>query len=168
MFLASALVLAIACLTSAAANHPVLLEKVESINFKEVNGVNYRLPNNSRPNTYEISLVTRIDQANFEFTGFVRIGIVVDRATREIVLHARQLTISRISLARLSGSVPVDVRLLPHTFEIVTEFLKISTDGAILNPGDRLELDIAYTGTLRDDNAGFYRSSYISANGNKM
>lgn len=165
MYLPKALVLVIAGLAIVASEHPLLRHKLESNKLSKVEEINYRLPNTTRPTSYDISLVTRVDLASFEFNGFIRIGIAVDQPTREIVLHARQLTISRVSLARLSGSVPVDVRLQPYEYEIAPEFLRITTYDIILYPGDRLELDIAYSGMLRIDNAGFYRSSYINANG---
>lgn len=135
---------------------------------EQISNVNFRLPNFTYPNSYDIALSTRIDQSKFEFIGRVKIGIVVDYTTREIVLHARQLNISSIRLSRYSGTVPIDIRLLPHSYDVYTEFLRISTDGPILISGDRLLLEISYVGTLRSDNAGFYRTSYVNANGDRM
>lgn len=155
-------------LTIVSASHPFDLRSVDSEVFDKADGdVNYRLPNTTHPETYDISLLTRVDQNNFDFNGVVKIGIVVDQPTREIVLHARQLTVTRVQLARLSGNIPIDIQILPHTYEVVTEFLKITTNGVNLIPGDRLELHIAYSGILREDEMGFYKSSYINTNGTK-
>lgn len=149
------------------AEHPFDMRKVDPSIF-QTNDVNYRLPNHTRPETYDISLFTRIDQGIFDFNGYVRIGIVVAQTTNEIVLHARQLVVSKVRLVRFSGNAPVNVRLLPYAYENVPEFLRIRTDGIDLMAGDRLSLEITYNGTLRTDPHGFYRSSYLNAAGNKL
>lgn len=166
MILLKLLVVFAGCLASALANHPFDFRSVDSDIFNRAD-VNYRLPNYTHPETYDISLFTRVDRNDFEFSGVVKIGIVVDQTTQEIVLHARQLTISRITLLRYSGNTAFPVNTLPHTYDVVPEFLKIKTNGENLLPGDRLELVIAYNGTLRNDEMGFYRSFYTNENGNK-
>lgn len=156
------------CLVIALAKGDLELEpeKLDETLVKQQDGiVNYRLPNDTHPETYDISLLTRVDLGNFEFNGIVRIDIRVDRPTNEIVLHARQLTILRISLAKFSGSVLVNVRILPFAYNAETEFLKITSDGGTLAVGDRLILEISYSGMLRTDVSGFYRSSYINTDG---
>lgn len=129
--------------------------------------VNYRLPNHTHPESYDLAMLTRVDLADFEFTGLMKIRVMVDHTTREIVLHARDLTIKSVRLARFSGTVPVDIRLQPHSYDDDTEFLTITTDGITLTPGDRLLLEIVYTGALRTDGVGFYRASYIDSSGNE-
>lgn len=127
--------------------------------------VNYRLPNTSHPVNYGLSIVTRVDKDAFEFSGNVKIGIVVDRETREIVLHARELTIVNITLGRYRGRVLFDLKLEPFEHDVVTELLSIRTSRAMLFGGDRLQLQINYVGTLRTDRGGFYRSSYVNGDG---
>ncbi len=127
--------------------------------------VNYRLPNNTHPTTYDLSIYTRVDESNFDFTGNVKIGIVVDQQTREIVLHARQLTIVNVTLSRFCNDTQVSVELLPFEYDYVCEFLKIQTNQTVLNENERLILEINYWGTLRDYGAGFYRSNYVDADG---
>lgn len=127
--------------------------------------VNYRLPNNTHPVTYDLSIQTRVDEFDFDFSGHVNIGIVVDAQTREIVLHARQLTIVNVTLSRLRNNVPVQVVLLPFEYDVVPEFLKIRANRTVFNRNDRLTLDIHYVGTLRNDGGGFYRSSYWGDDG---
>lgn len=150
------------------AEHPFDTRAVDPSIFVRANDINYRLPNHTHPETYDISLSTRVDKNIFDFNGFVRIGIVVDQTTNEIVLHARQLVVSNVRLVRFSGSVPIDVRLSPHNYEVVPEFLRIRTDNINLMAGDRLSLEITYSGTLRADEAGFYRSSYTNKAGARM
>lgn len=169
MFVPTAVWLAaiVGCFAAANAAHPFDTRKVDPSIFNRATNVNYRLPNHTHPETYDIQLVTRVDRSDFAFNGFVRIGIVVDQATNEIVLHTRQLVISGVKLLRLAGNVAIEIRLQPYQIDVVPEFLKIRTDGQVLNAGDRLVLEINYSGTLRTDNGGFYRSSYINSDGSK-
>lgn len=125
-----------------------------------IDGANYRLPNNTHPESYDISLVTRVDVEDFDFSGLVKIRIVVDHPTREIVLHARQLVITNVKLTKALGLI--EVKTLPFKYDNVREFLKIPIDGVDLNTGDRLRLDISYHNTLRKDGGGFYRSFYTN------
>lgn len=125
------------------------------------NIVNYRLPNTTHPVSYDISIVSRVDENSFDFSGSVNIEIVVDEATREIVLHARQLTIVNITLRRYGGQSLFELMLNPFEYDVVTEFLTIRANRSILNEGDRLQLQINYVGQLRNDRGGFYRSSYM-------
>lgn len=133
------------------------------VDLERQQNVNYRLPNNTHPETYDISITTRIDLDDFAFTGRVTIGIVVDYPTSEIVVHARQLNISTVSL-RQRGR---EVRIRPFTYDAVPEFLTIKSDENAFSVGDRLELVVTYNGTLRTDDSGFYRSAYTNTNGNK-
>lgn len=131
------------------------------------NGVNYHLPNNTHPETYDLSLWTRVDAEDFDYVGTVKIGIVVDEPTREIFLHYRQLIVTNVTLTRLNGSAQTNIPILPYTYDLVPEFLQIATNEIDLNAGDRLILEINYFGTLSNDLRGFYRSSYINSKGTK-
>lgn len=132
-------------------------------------GINYRLPNNTHPETYDISLFTRVDIEDLDFSGLVKIGIVVDHPTHEIVLHARQLVISNVRLFRAVGFIGfIEVKTLPFNYDNIREFLKIPTDRVDLNTGDRLRLEISYHGILRRDGGGFYRSIYTNSLLNRM
>lgn len=127
--------------------------------------VNYRLPNTSHPVSYDLTIWSRVDLGEFNFSGNVRITIVVDEMTHEIVLHARQLNIVNIKLGKYHGTNLVNLELCPFAYDNVPEFLKIRTNSSILNRGDRLLLNIDYIGVLRNDRGGFYRSSYLDRNG---
>lgn len=124
----------------------------------------YRLPNETRPESYDISLITRVDQAQFDFLGTVKIDIFVVNTTRNVTVHARQLNIKAVQLFDAFGR---PVELLPWTYNKVTEFLTIPTKNADLWQGARYHLLIDYTGDLRTDNGGFYRASYVNAMGTR-
>lgn len=134
--------------------------------FQNQNGsIEYRLPNNTRPLSYDLSIFTRIDLSIFDFSGVVKIKIAVSQLTQEIVLHARQLTIVNVTLTKIRSEFSEDVSLLPYSYNPVPEFLRIHTNGTDLNAGDELLLRIDYVGVLREDRGGFYRSSYENVDG---
>ena len=109
---------------------------------------NYRLPNDTKPETYDITIITTVDQAvdgddgtNFNFNGIVKINIKVLEDTTKITLHARQLTIDNIELKDGNTNIATD----PHDYQIVPEFLVIPTK-TTLQKDKNYELTIEYTG----------------------
>lgn len=126
--------------------------------------VSYRLPNTTHPISYDVSWLSRVDLNEFDFSGHVKIEIVVDVDTREIVLHSKQLKLTNINLKKLLPSDFVDLPLQPLTYDTGREFVYIRTDGPLLRTGDHLSLEISFVGTLRTDN-GFYRTSYVANDG---
>lgn len=130
--------------------------------------VKYRLPNHTHPETYDLSLRTRIDLGDFDYQGIVKIGIVVDEPTRQIVLHKSHLTVLNVKLTRLSGPTPVEVPLLPHIFNAMTELLTILTNGITFNSGERLVLEISFTNSITiGGGVGFFSYSYRDSTDNK-
>lgn len=127
--------------------------------------VNYRLPNNTKPETYDISITTDIAIGIFDFSGSVKIGVRALDKTDSITLHQRKLKIDQISLETEFGKI---VRILPASYDPVTEFLTIFTTDEPLLPANLYFLTIQYKGTLRDDMGGFYRSSYTNSDGKKV
>lgn len=124
----------------------------------------YRLPNDTIPEKYNISLITRVDRAQFDFLGNVKIDIFVVNATRQVTVHTRQLTIISVRLSNDSGR---ELDLLPWYSNVENEFLTIQTQNIDLVKGQRYILEIQYTGTLRTDYGGFYRSSYLNDRGTR-
>lgn len=70
----------------------------------------FRLPNNTIPETYEISLRTWIHTGNSTFTGSVRIGIAAVESTDFITLHHN---VQRLESVRVvsANEVPVNTGL---------------------------------------------------------
>lgn len=123
--------------------------------------INYRLPNNTKPESYDIKLSTNIHEGDFNFSGLAAINLRVLEPSYNITLHARQLTIKSIQLTTSFG-IKIDTH--NFTYDPVTEFLTIPTTSQ-LQKNAQYQLAIAYSGTLRTDNLGFYRSSYINSKG---
>lgn len=122
--------------------------------------ISYRLPNDTRPETYEISL--RISESfrhgHFVYDGSVGINILIVNATREVTIHARELKIQRIYLS--NDTYTVD--LLPWRSNNITDFLIIPTKSVELLAGDRYRLDIEFAGVMRDDSLGFFHRRICS------
>lgn len=136
------------------------------VDISDSNDGTYRLPNDTHPESYHLSIITRIDLDILDFSGIVIITILVDRPTQQIVLHAKQLTITNVTLT--DSDTMSFIKLLPHAYDEAKEFLQIFTDDVILRAGNRLILEIGYNGTLRTDIGGFFKSSYLNFDGSIM
>jgi len=119
----------------------------------------YRLPNNTVPKSYEISIETKIHENNFEFNGNVKILVEIVEPTDTITLHYRQIEIDNINIY-LPNEFPL---VLGSIFDLVEshDFLIIKLP-RVYNESTELLLDISYLGNLRDDMAGFYHNSYLN------
>lgn len=142
------------------AENPIT-RRVEDVEIRQDDGRRYRLPNDTVPETYDITLTTQINDADFIFYGNVRIGILTREATQRITIHHRQLTIIVIRLWTTTGQ---QIGVNPYSYDATLEFLEIPVE-TTLPAGTRYVLDIDYMGTLREDNYGFYRSSYRNDDG---
>lgn len=129
----------------------------------------HRLPSTTRPISYDIHVTTNIHtQTDFSFTGEVAIRFRALRASRTITLHQRQLTIGNASLI-LTDQPNIQIPLNPAEYNSENEFLSFTLQSptALLIGSREYILTIAYNGTLRTDEAGFYRSSYLTENGTR-
>lgn len=145
------------CLAETSYPHTQRFEVHESLQGAEVPLI-YRLPNNTVPTSYDVSFQTRVDILDFTFTGVVRIGILTKEPSTSITLHHRQLTIIS-ALLWTTDSVPVPVPVSDPTYVVETEKLTIPVL-SILPENTHYTLVITYTGIVRTDQGGLYRSSY--------
>lgn len=130
-----------------------------------VDGISYRLPNDTTPLRYDIWLSTAIHDANFTFEGRVRIQIVTIVNTPNITLHYRQLTITGVTLLD-AEQMPIQENV-PYVRRSVQEFMDIQPSQSLVS-GTIYWVEITYYGTLRTDDAGFYRSSYLNPAGERI
>lgn len=119
-------------------------------------GLSYRLPNNTIPLHYNVWLTTDIHNGDFDFSGRVQIQIKAVENSTGITLHYRQLTIVAVDFLNAAGVV-VQANA-PFVKREDVEFLIISTPPLI--EGTIYWVAVSYLGILRNDDAGFYRSSY--------
>lgn len=115
----------------------------------------YRLPGNVRPRRYDVRLRPSLDDARF--SGDVTITAEVAEPTDTIVLNAIDLEID---------TVTVDDAEVTWILDPTTERLVIDLADEI-GPGD-INLFIRFTGVLNDKLRGFYRSTYVDANGTEQ
>lgn len=132
----------------------------------DVDGKAYRLPNNTEPIRYDISLTTDVHRGETAFNGTVRITIQALESTNEITLHYRQITIEDITL--YTAPLVNEPLLIQGNvaFNLVEdlEFLVIQPITPLVATQQYI-VQIVYRGLLRDDNMGFYRSSYRNPEG---
>lgn len=160
------LLVVLACVTFAVPTL-ALVKDGHTPEFADEIAVNYRLPNNTWPVSYEVNLTTNIHtQTEFTFTGEVAIRFKVLTASRTITLHQRQLTILSSDLV-LASNLNQPIALLPFEYNQVNEFLTFTLANGDLIVNNEYILSIRYNGTLRSDEAGFYRSSYLATDGSR-
>ena len=112
----------------------------------------YRLPKTVLPVRYDVHLRPSLGDATF--TGSVTIELDVTTDVDRIVLNAIELDIESVTL---DG---VDVA---HELDEVTERLTVIAESTLATGSATLA--ITFSGVLNDKLRGFYRSTYIDANG---
>lgn len=117
----------------------------------------FRLPNNTKPETYDLRFRTWIDQGNLSFTGFVRIEITAIESTNSITLHQRDLFIEDVRvLSAENNSVAIGNVSYDSTFE----FLIIPIASANLIEGNTYFVEIQFSGTMMTYSIGLYGRNY--------
>ncbi|XP_059217371.1 aminopeptidase N-like [Stomoxys calcitrans] len=135
-------------------------------NFREIEetlpraDINYRLPNDTVPQHYDIVLNTRVDEGVRDFSGTVTIDLTVLVETNSIVLHARQLTFESATIQSSTGQSEA----LTFNYEPQREFLTLSRTVPFAKD-TKWKLTVVYSGLLRSDNGGFYLTTYLDAQG---
>lgn len=159
----------LACVAIAAAGNPLLykqfpIDEIQKIQPRQNEVINYRLPNNTVPESYNVQFTTLVHEGDPAFSGTVEITIAVAIPTTSIVLHHRQLTIGTITLTNVGGG-NVNLAPEPYPYDPITEFLTINlaAPATPLPVGGRYILRIPFSGTLRTDQGGFYLSTYVAA-----
>lgn len=121
--------------------------------------LNYRLSGDVVPSRYEITLTPNLDDWTFEGHVIIHVESKVQNV-REIVLHANDLTIDTIKVY-LPGNPLLDLHEgEEYTYENATHKLTIPTN-TIVEMGRIYYVEIEFSGNMRDDMAGFYRSTYM-------
>ena len=138
---------------------PLLNDELKSQNYRDHDGLSYRLPNNTMPLHYNIELTTNVHKPNFAFNGKVTISVKVLTTTNSITLQSRLLVIENIQLLTVN-SIVITTNAIYRIDEDV-EFL-IITLPIELKVNEIVMIVITYNGILRDDNMGFYHSSYLN------
>lgn len=139
------------------------VDEDSKINLSAV--VNYRLPDNAVPVHYDIELIPHIEEDNFTFDGKSDIILEIRRATQNLSLHALDLTIDETETVLISSYIIVHTPIA-HNYDNETEILTLHFNEE-LSPG-MYSLNIQYVGILNTDLHGFFRTSYVNENGEKV
>ncbi|XP_029834124.3 aminopeptidase N [Ixodes scapularis] len=122
-----------------------------------------RLPRSVQPLHYEVELSPRLF-GDFAFTGAVAVTMHCLSATDAVVMHSKDLNVSDVSVEETTSNVLVPCGAPVH--DAARQFLRLPLHKT-LSAGTNYTLRMRFRGWLNDDLAGFYRSSYTDAAGNK-
>lgn len=120
----------------------------------------FRLPNHTEPISYRLNIQPFIEPENnnFTFIGTVVITIRVKITTEELTLNADGLKISQIDVKDTNSSTTIKVTGNHVVVKNEQLIIQLQTPGLI---ADRVyEVKITYSGELRNDMSGFYKSWY--------
>jgi aminopeptidase N len=112
-----------------------------------------RLPGNARPLRYEVSLA--IDPTRERFTGDVTIALDIPAPTQAIVLHGRDLTVSRAEAMSGGEHVAAEASLRTATGREAPDELVLTLARPI--PAGRAEVRVAWSAPISDKLSGLYR-----------
>jgi puromycin-sensitive aminopeptidase len=119
------------------------------------------LPQDLFPSHYHLELTP--DLENLCFTCHEEIVVEVRKETTEVTLHAREIALETVSFRSDVGGE--EKKAMEFSYHNKLHTVKITFEDKISVGSGRLI--IKYRGILNGDMAGFYKSSYSDANGNK-
>ncbi|CAD6995180.1 unnamed protein product [Ceratitis capitata] len=119
-----------------------------------------RLPNTTYPLSYHLHIVSYVHREEFQYNGNITIEILVRESTNEIVLHAKNLTVTAISMRELNTHVTLDD--LTYTYNERANFLIIHPieNYQAFEAGQRYRLEILYKGFFQENSYGIYWMAY--------
>lgn len=117
-----------------------------------------RLPETIKPLHYDLHIHPNL--TSLDFTGTVEIQLEVLQNTDSIILHSKNLQISKAVLLESDKRHPLKVLELP-AFEQVA----LVTDALSITSGRRYRVRMDFAANLSDSFHGFYKSSYRTREG---
>lgn len=136
--------------------------------------INYRLPDNLHPFLYELQIKPYIGSPSlygnksFTFTGEVSINFTCLIPTNKIVLHSKNLDITKYSIESIESDSIANIELMPQfDKDEKTDFLTFYTTDT-LESDSNYTLHIEFSGIIPNKLFGFYRSSYLNKEENKI
>ncbi|KAL7036535.1 hypothetical protein ACKWTF_008841 [Chironomus riparius] len=119
-----------------------------------------RLPKDVVPVHYNLRLTTNVhNNGDRAFVGFVKISVKVLADTNLIKLHNRGLIITYMRLTSMNGAFVYDADFSHDTSNQSLIITLVNSDIFLL-AGNEYNIEIAFSGNLRTDMGGFYRSLY--------
>ncbi|KAJ8681953.1 hypothetical protein QAD02_017745 [Eretmocerus hayati] len=124
----------------------------------------FRLPDSLIPESYDIKY-NSISLEDFKYSGSVRIRIKVIKETREIVLHKGQINTTVSSVFQTYPKSEA-LQVVTSNYNITTQKFSIVMSKPLV-VSSVINVNLGFDGILRDDNIGFYRSSYFEKDGSQ-
>lgn len=115
------------------------------------------MPNNTKPDSYNLFISTDIADGIFDYFGVLKIEITVLEKSNEVTLHQYELDIQTVNLTSEQGK---EIAIQSPKYDQPKDFVIFKTLDHLFVPGEKIFLKIKYKGNLRQDNYGFYRSFY--------
>ncbi|KAG5192903.1 membrane alanyl aminopeptidase [Tribonema minus] len=120
------------------------------------------LPPHVEPRKYNLRLEPDLER--FSYEGLVKVDVEVVTSTNTITVHSKDIAVHEVSFTPgQQGSAPIAAIALAFDLKLTTLSMTFPTD-LPAGPGT---LEIRFTGTLNNQMAGFYRSGYTAADGEK-
>ena len=116
------------------------------------------LPQNVKPELYDITLVPDLD--NFVFSGEEIIDINISKPTTDLTLNSTDISVQECMVATFDGRAFAPQNT---TFDENAETVTFTFSSEL--PAGRSRLHITFTGELNDKLHGFYRSRYEDTDG---
>lgn len=120
-----------------------------------------QLPVQLLPSHYALEISP--DFEKLTFSTVEDIHVTVREETDRLTLHAREITVQSVSFKPKDSNQEIKLNELSYNFKANTVSFGFDQ---ILPLGEGV-VTIKYSGILNGDMAGFYKSSYADANGNK-
>lgn len=114
--------------------------------------------------TLKIQPIIHASSNSFVFDGTVTIRIRATASTTALTLNAEDLKINDVRITDLKTRSMINVT--GYNLTDSNQILKIHLNGSGLTFGQKYDLRIDYSGTLRNDTTGFYRESYVDEDTN--
>ena len=131
--------------------------------------IDYRLPKNLIPYDYKIFIkpqfTTIVNNSSFPYEGEVTISFNCVENTNRLIFHINKLLINgtTLSVKSLSDSSFTEIKGFSWTNDIERQFF-VANLAQQFKANQNYSVFVQFTGYLTDDNAGFYRSSYLDNN----
>ena len=125
----------------------------------------YRLPRDVIPVHYELTLRPFFyDEEEAYFDGDVDIQLRTMQSTRFIIVHTKELNITKVEVSHTKTASPVHIRRT-FVFEPYDYFIVELASPVTANQG--IKIRIWFDGGLRNTYEGFYKSAFKPPNGEK-
>lgn len=125
--------------------------------YKEIESLDYRLPNSVIPTHYELTLMVSPELST---RGTVKIKAIVQEETNKIVLHYGKLNIKVTSVLLKLKQLAIKTT----AYNPITEKYSITLQN-VVKENTEIIIVIVYSGEAQHDLKGFYKMNYFNKKG---